>query len=159
MSKATVRIARPEDADTVISLIEGLAEYEKLTPPDDAAKERLRRELCSDPESLYTLLAEVDGKAVGYACAFEHYSTFEGLPKFFLEDIFVREEFRSSGAGFRLFQACVREGARRGCTAMEWEALTWNRLAIDFYERLGAEPQKEWQTYRLDGEAFRRLAG
>lgn len=158
MTKATVRLARTEDVDAIIELMEGLAEYEKLTPPDDAAKTRLRATLCADPERVYTLIAEVDGAPAGYAVAFDQYATFEGRVRFYLEDIFVREEFRSTGAGFALFSAVAAEGARRGATAMEWEVLTWNRLALDFYERLGGKNEEAWYTYRLDGEAFARVA-
>jgi GNAT superfamily N-acetyltransferase len=158
MSRATVRLARPEDVDAILELMEGLAAYEKLTPPDADAKERLRRDLCADPERLYTLIAEVDGAPAGYAVAFNAYATFEGRVRFYLEDIFVLEEHRGTGAGFALFSAVAAEGARRGATALEWEVLTWNRPALDFYERVGGKHEEAWYTYRLDGERFAEVA-
>ena len=91
--------------------------------------------------------------------AFERYSTFRGLPKFYLEDIFVHEEQRGTGAGAALFREVTREAVRRGCFAMEWEVLTWNRLALGFYERHGAIREEGWYTYRLEVEALNRVAG
>jgi GNAT superfamily N-acetyltransferase len=155
----TVRRAVSGDAEAVLGLIHALADYEKLQGPDEAARERMRVDLFADPERITTLVAEVDEAIVGYAVAFEHYSTFEGLPKLFLEDIFVLEEHRGSGAGFALFREVVREAERRGCFSVQWEVLTWNRLALDFYERLGAVRGEGWHTYGLDEEGMRRITG
>jgi GNAT superfamily N-acetyltransferase len=134
----TVRRATSGDADAVLALIQALADYEKLNGPDEAAKERLRTGLFDGRLGMITLLAEVDGEIAGYAVAYEQYSTFEGLPKLFLEDIFVREEHRGTGAGFALFREVTREAVRRGCCEMEWQVLTWNEPAMDFYRRRGA---------------------
>lgn len=107
---------------------------------------------------MVTLVAEVDGEVVGYAVAYEQYSTFEGMPKMFLEDIFVLEEHRGSGAGYALFREVAAEAARRGCCEMEWQVLTWNQVAMDFYERLGGRRDDEWFTYLLDVDGIRRVA-
>jgi len=153
-----VRRATPADGEVVVALIEGLANYEKLTPPDEAAKSRLLTDMFSDGRRFQTYVALVDGRAAGYAITFQLYSTFKGRPKLYLEDIFVREEFRFSGVGLALFREAAREAARMGCKEMEWEVLTWNQLAIDFYERLGAKPDTGWQTYTLEREHIERLA-
>jgi GNAT superfamily N-acetyltransferase len=142
----------------VLELIQGLADFEKLEGPDEVSKERLRTGLFDGRLGMITLLAEVDGEAAGYAVAYEKYSTFSGLPNLFLEDIFVLEKFRGSGAGFALFREVAAEAERRGCGEMEWQVLTWNRHAMDFYERLGARRDEEWYTYLLDLEGLRRLA-
>ncbi len=159
MTTVRVRRAGPDDADDVFALIQALADFEKLQGPDDAAKERMRTGLFDGSLGMITLLAEVDGAAVGYAIAYEKYSTFEGLPKLFLEDIFVLEPHRGSGAGYALFREIAAEAARRGCCEIEWQVLTWNRRAMDFYERLGARRDEAWYTYLLDSDGIRTVAG
>jgi GNAT superfamily N-acetyltransferase len=155
----TVRRATLEDADAVLALIQALADFEKLVGPNEAARERLRTGLFDGRLEMVTLLAEVDGVIAGYAVAYERYSTFEGLPKLFLEDIFVREEHRGAGAGYALFREIAAEAARRGCCEMEWQVLTWNERAMDFYQRLGAKRDEEWYTYLLDADGIRDVAG
>jgi GNAT superfamily N-acetyltransferase len=154
----TVRAAGPADAGAVLDLIEALADFEKLEAPDDAAKNRLRTGLFDGRLGMITLIAEVDGEAAGYAVVYEQYSTFSGLPKLFLEDIFILEQHRGTGAGYLLFREVAAEAARRGCCEMEWQVLTWNQRAIDFYERLGAKRDEEWYTYLLDSDGLSRLA-
>ena len=156
--RVTVRPATPADGDALVSLIRALADYEKLTPPDDAAAKRVVAELGTNPGRFDCLLAEVGGAAVGYALFFEIYSTFRGQPKLYLEDIFVLPDHRSTGAGFELFSAVAREAVQRECAAMEWAVLDWNRLALDFYDRLGASHDPEWLPYRLERGDLERLA-
>jgi GNAT superfamily N-acetyltransferase len=145
----TVRKAELQDADALLSLIRGLAEYEKLPPPDAAAEGRLINDIFSTPHRLQAFLGECEGRAVGYALVFETYSSFLALPTLYLEDIFVLPEYRNRKVGVTLFLTMVREAHARGCGRMEWAVLDWNRLAIDFYERLGASQMKEWQLFRL----------
>jgi GNAT superfamily N-acetyltransferase len=144
-----VRKAEPPDADTLLQLIHALAEYEKLPPPDRAAEKRLMNDIFSTPPRLQAFLGECEGKAVGYALVFETYSSFLALPTLYLEDLFVMPEYRSRQVGAHLFKAMVREAHSRGCGRMEWAVLDWNRLALDFYERMGARQMKEWQLFRL----------
>ncbi len=152
-----VRRATPEDGEAVVGMIEGLASYEELTPPDAAAKSRILADMFSKARPFETYIARVDGRPAGYAITFQVYSTFRGRPKLYLEDIFVLEEFRSRGVGFALFREAAHEAARKGCEEIDWEVLTWNQLAIDFYERLGARPDTGWQTYVLPREHIERL--
>ena len=156
--RVTVRPATPADGDGLIALIRALADYEKLTPPDDAAAKRILADLRAEPGRFDCLLAEVGGEAAGYALFFETYSTFRGQPKLYLEDIFVSPGHRNTGAGFALFSAVAREAVRRGCAAMEWAVLDWNRLALDFYDSLGANHHREWLPYRLERDDLERLA-
>lgn len=150
MSTAPViRAATPADAPAILSLVLGLAAYEKLDPPDAAAQERLIRDMFTTPPRIQAFLAEIDGTPAGYAFIFETYSSFLALPTLYLEDLFVLPEFRSRKAGYALFTHVVAEAHRRGCGRMEWSVLTWNRLAIDFYVRLGAKHLSDWAVYRL----------
>ncbi|MBX2990429.1 MAG: GNAT family N-acetyltransferase [Bacteroidetes bacterium] len=145
----TVRKATPADAETILSLVDALAEYEKLAPPDAEAKGRLIRDMFSEPPKLNAYLAELDGKPAGYAFVFETYSSFLALPTLYLEDLFVLPEYRGKKAGYALFAEMVKEAYTRGCGRMEWTVLDWNQLAIDFYRRLGASHMRDWHLYRL----------
>ena len=156
--RLSVRPATPNDGEALVSLIRGLAHYEKLDPPDDAAAARLVAELAEHPSRFDCLLAEIDGTPVGYALFFETYSTFRGLPKLYLEDIFVDPDHRNTGAGSALFSAVASEAVQRGCVALEWAVLDWNRLALDFYQKLGGNHDREWLPYRLERADLDRLA-
>lgn len=154
-----VRQATQADAPAILRLVLGLAEYEKLTPPDEAAQERLVRDMFTTPPRIQAFLAEVGGEAVGYAFIFETYSSFLALPTLYLEDLFVLPEHRSKKAGYALFRHVVAEAHRRGCGRMEWSVLTWNRLAIDFYVRLGARHLSDWAVYRLTRPDMENILG
>jgi GNAT superfamily N-acetyltransferase len=144
-----VRAATPADAEKILKLVNGLAEYEKLPPPDASAQQRLIRDMFITPPRIQAFLAEIGDVAVGYAFIFETYSSFLALPTLYLEDLFVLPEYRSQKAGYALFTTVVGEAHRRGCGRMEWSVLTWNRLAIDFYVRMGATHLSDWAVYRL----------
>jgi GNAT superfamily N-acetyltransferase len=155
-----IRAAGPADAEAVLSLVDALADYEKLPRPDTAARARLREDGFGAAPRFETLIAEVGDppEAVGYALYFETYSSFLARPTLWLEDLFVMPAARRGGHGVALFRALARVARARGCARMEWSVLKWNRLAIDFYDHLGAAPLTEWQPYRLEGEALERVA-
>jgi len=144
-------VALTEDRfDDFISLINALADYEHLSRPDAAAVERLRRDAFSPQPKFEVALAVDDrGRAVGYATWFHTYSTFLARPSMYLEDLFVLEGSRKSGAGSALFEHVRALGAERGCGRMEWEVLDWNTLARDFYHRRNATWLKDWLVYRI----------
>ncbi len=158
-SPVQVRAAVPADGEKIISLIKGLADYENLTQPDAEAQARLLRDAFGPAPRFSIFLAEIEGEAAGYAFIFETYSTFRAKPKLYLEDIFVRPEYRSKKAGFALFKRCVEEAQRRGCISIEWSVLDWNELAQKFYLQLGAKQQKEWFTFQLSEENFQKISG
>lgn len=158
MSRGTVRPATAADVDQFLALVDALADYEKLARPDAGARERIVRDAFGPSPRITVWFAEVDGTAVGYALFFETYSSFLARPTLYLEDLFVRPEFRGGGHGIRLVRALAGEALRRGCARMEWTVLKWNRVAIDFYDRLGAMPMDGWQTYRLDGARLAAVA-
>jgi GNAT superfamily N-acetyltransferase len=152
-----VRRLEPADVPRLLELIDGLAEYEKLPPPDSAARERLAADATADPPRFQTLLAEVDGAIVGYAIYFFTYSTFRARPTLYLEDVFVLPERRGQGAGVALFRACAREAVAQNCARMEWQVLSWNEPSIVFYQRLGARHLDAWLPFRLDDEALQAV--
>ena len=136
--------------DEFVELLNALADYERLPRPDDAAVERLRRDaLGSEPRFEAALAINSKGKAVGYATWFYTYSTFLARPTMYLEDLFVRDEARESGAGSALFAHVRALGAQRGCGRMEWQVLDWNTLAREFYNRRQATWLKDWLVYRI----------
>jgi len=152
-----VRPATPSDAETWLSLIDALADYEKLARPDAQARQRLLLDAFGEHPRTEVYLGEVSGRVVGYAITLFTYSSFLALPTLYLEDLFVLESHRGQGVGYRLFKHCVGEAHRRGCGRMEWQVLDWNRPAIEFYERLGARQMKEWLPYRMVREDMEAL--
>jgi len=157
-SAIQIRRATPDDADSFLQLIDGLAAYEKLEPPDAAAKKRLVRDMAAKNPRFEVYLAEIKDASVGYAIVFETYSTFLALPTLYLEDLFVLPEYRKNGIGNALFRKIAAEARRRGCGRMEWAVLDWNSTAIDFYRKLGATHLKEWNVYRLTNEDLGRIS-
>ncbi len=153
--QVVVRKAKKEDEKTLLELVSSLADYEKLDPLDDDAKERLVEDGFGTDPRYVAYLAFEDEKAVGYALFFMTYSTFLARPTLYLEDIFVLEDHRKSGVGKKLFMECIKEAKNLGCERMEWTVLDWNIKAQGFYEKLGAKPLGDWIFYRLslDGKA------
>jgi GNAT superfamily N-acetyltransferase len=144
-----VRRAEPQDGSTVISLVNALADYEKLPRPDHEGCQRLLRDAFGEHRRIDIYLADVEGQSVGYAIVLETYSSFLALPTLYLEDIFVLPEYRSRHVGYSLFLFCAREALLRGCGRMEWMVLNWNELAHRFYERIGSQRLREWVPYRM----------
>ncbi len=157
VASITIRQAIPADASTILSLINALADFEKLMPPDADAKERLIRDAFSERPRFDVYLADVQGVTAGYAFVFETYSTFLAKPTLYLEDLFVLPDYRQQRVGFALFRHCVAEAERRACGRMEWTVLDWNQHAIDFYNRQGARHLSEWLHYRLMEDDIARL--
>src|SRR6266571_3253853 len=153
-----VRKATRADANAVVDLIIGLAQFERLEPPDPKAKERLAKDIF-DKKLARVIVASIGGKLAGYALYFYTYSSFLARPTLYLEDIFVNEQNRRGGVGNALFMRCVLEAARNGCGRMEWQVLTWNRKAMRFYEKLGAKRIDDLRLYRLNRDSIRALAG
>jgi len=104
------------------------------------------------------VLARKGEEVVGFALFFHNFSTFLGKPGIYLEDLYVRPQYRGSGCGAALLRHLARLAVERDCGRFEWSVLNWNQRAIDFYKSLGAEPLDEWTMYRVTGEALKRLA-
>jgi GNAT superfamily N-acetyltransferase len=146
-----IRRAERGDADELLRLICALAEFEKLEPPDEAARARLIADGFGDCPRYEAWLAVSERTVLGYAIVFETYSSFRALPTLYLEDIFVLPEARGCGVGSALFQHARQLAAQRGCGRMEWCCLDWNTRAQAFYEGAAARRLSEWLYYRLEG--------
>lgn len=140
----------PERFDDFTRLIAALADYERLDRPNAAATARLRADAFAPRARFEAALAldETD-RPIGYAIWFETYSSFLAKPTLFLEDLFVLEDARGTGAGGKLFEFVRKLGEERGCGRMDWNVLDWNTTARDFYGRRNAQWMKEWLLYRL----------
>ena len=156
--KVTIRPAVAADADRWLTLVDALADYEKLERPRPDARERLVHDAFGPAPRIWVFMAELQGRAVGYAIVCETYSSFLARPTLYLEDLFVLPEARRAGVGGAFFRVLAAEALRRRCGRMEWVVLDWNQLAIDFYEKLGARQMREWYTYRLTAEQLAEIA-
>ena len=145
-----------ENFNDFLWLVEKLTEYEKLDPPDDTAKVRLRKDGLSETPKYEAYLAKINDKYVGYIIYFMSYSSFLALPTLYLEDIFVLKEFRKKGIGQRLFEFSVKKADEKGCGRIEWHVLDWNQLGINFYKKNNAKHLSEWNYYRLNKENFKK---
>lgn len=154
-----LRPATEADLDTIIELIHALAEYEREPEAVRLVPGELRRHLFGPRPYAEVILAETgEGASAGFALFFHNFSTWEGKPGIYLEDLFVRPEFRGQGYGKALLAELARLAVERGCARLEWAVLDWNEPSIQFYRAIGAAPMDEWTTYRLSGEALATLA-
>ena len=150
----SIRPAAPADLDAIVRLIEGLAAYEKLTHLLEVTPDKLHPHLFGDKPVAEALLAERDGRVIGFALFFTNFSTFLARPGLYLEDLFVEPEHRGRGAGKALLTRLAQEAVTRGCGRFEWSVLDWNESAIGFYERMGATVMPEWRICRVTGDAL-----
>jgi GNAT superfamily N-acetyltransferase len=154
-----LRAATEADLGTIIELIRGLAEYEREPGAVRLDPEELRRHLFGPRPYAEVVLAETgEGASAGFALFFHNFSTWEGRPGIYLEDLFVRPEFRGHGYGRALLAELARLAVERGCARLEWAVLDWNEPSIQFYRALGAVPMDEWTTFRVSGDALAKLA-
>jgi GNAT superfamily N-acetyltransferase len=155
---SSIRPATPADVPTIARLIRELAEYERLTHEVVLSEAVLSSHLFGPRPFAEVLIAEDDGRAVGFALFFHNYSTFLARPGIYLEDLFVEPAYRGRGHGKALLAALARLAVERGCGRLEWAVLDWNEPSIGFYKALGAKAMDEWTVYRLTGESLRMLA-
>lgn len=158
MTEILIREATREDATLIYSFICALADYEKLRDQVKATPEGIAGLLFGPRPYAEVLIAEARGEAVGFALYFHNFSTFEGKPGIYLEDLYVEPHARGLGAGKALFARLAEIVIERGCARLEWSVLDWNAPSIAFYEALGARAMDEWTIYRLDGAALGELA-
>ncbi len=159
MSQVTIRPATVDDLDIVIGFIRALADYERLADEVKLDRTLIGCHLFGDKPMAEVLIGEIDGAPRGFALFFHNFSTFEGRPGIYLEDLFVEPEARCSGLGKALLARLAQLALERGCARLEWSVLDWNTPAIDFYKSLGATPMDEWTVNRVEGNALADLAG
>ena len=150
--------AAPQDVPLILSLINELADYEKLRHESVATEGSIRDALFGARPHAEAVIARYDGEGVGFALFFHNFSTFLGKPGLYLEDLFVRPAFRGRAIGKSLLSHLAALAVQRCCGRFQWQVLDWNRPSRDFYESLGAQADPAWVNYRMTGEALRRLA-
>ena len=152
----SIRPALAADVPALSMLIRALADFEHL-PVVMTEADLLRDGFCESPK-FRALVAEWDGQPAAYALFFSYYSTFEGRGGLFLEDLYVRDQYRGKGIGKALLARVASIALDENCFGVRWQVLDWNTPAIDFYEGLGARFLDEWKTVSLDGDALVRVA-
>jgi GNAT superfamily N-acetyltransferase len=154
----SIRAATPADISLIGQFIRDLAEYEKLAHAVRFDEAVMAQKLFGPRPYAEVLIGEIDGVAQGFALFFHNFSTFEGRPGIYLEDLFVRPDARGAGLGKALLGKLAALAVERDCARLEWSVLDSNTPAIDFYKSLGATPMDEWTVYRVDGDALDNLA-
>jgi GNAT superfamily N-acetyltransferase len=149
MGTSSIRLATAGDVSIILSLVRELAVYEREPDAVIATEADLHASLFGDDAVASCLIAELDGEVVGFALWFRNFSTWQGRPGIYLEDLFVRPSARGSGLGKALLLRLVEIARERGYRRVEWSVLDWNEPAIGFYRSLGATPNDEWTTWRL----------
>lgn len=150
----TIRKAEEKDVPIILQLIKELAEYEELLHQVITTEEDLARVLFNKNSFVNVLLAEYNDKIAGQALFFYNFSTFVGKPGLYLEDFYVKPEFRGKGIGKALLMEVIKTAKERDCGRVEWVVLDWNKPAIDFYKGIGAIPLDEWTIFRLTSDKF-----
>jgi GNAT superfamily N-acetyltransferase len=156
--KFTIRPATEADIPLILCLTKELAEYEKLPHEVTATVELLRRNLFGECRKAEVLLASEGDVEIGFAVFFHNFSTFLGKSGMYLEDLFIRPEFRGRGYGKAMMIHLARIATGRDCARFEWSVLDWNEPSLEFYRSLGAIPMSEWTTQRMTSEALGKLA-
>lgn len=153
-----IRPAKESECGIILGFIKELAEYEKLLHEVQATEEMILENIFRK-RIAEVVFAELNGRPVGFALFFHNFSTFIGKPGIYLEDLYVKPEYRGKGCGKKLLIYLAKLAKVRGCGRFEWAVLDWNKKAISFYKSLGARPMDEWTVYRLAGQELEEVAG
>ena len=157
MEQMQFRFAEKKDVPLILQFIKDLAEYEHMLD-EVVATEELLTEWIFQKEKAEVIFVLEDGKEVGFALFFHNFSTFLGRAGIYLEDLYVKPEYRHKGYGKGLLKKLAQIAVERGCGRLEWWCLDWNQPSIDFYLSLGAEPMEDWTVYRIAGDTLHKLA-
>jgi GNAT superfamily N-acetyltransferase len=150
-----IRDTTEKDIPQIFALIKELAEYEKLSDMVTADEFILKENLFGKRRYAEVILSEYEGNPAGYALYFYNFSTFNGKPGIYLEDLYVRPSFRKKGIGKALFNYLIETAKTKKCGKIEWIVLDWNKSAMEFYKSFDAEPMNGWIVFRLDEEEFK----
>lgn len=151
------RYAERKDIPLILRFIRELADYEKMLD-EVVADEATLESWIFDKQKAEVIFAVADGREVGFALFFHNFSTFLGRAGLYLEDLYVRPEYRGKGYGKAILKKLAAIAVERGCGRLEWWCLDWNKPSIDFYLSLGAEPMSDWTVYRIAGDTLTKLA-
>ena len=155
----TIKAATKKDVPVILAFIRKLADYERLSHEVVASEELLQRTIFGQRRTAEVAIGYFKNEPVGFVLFFHNFSTFLGRPGIYIEDLFVDESFRRRGFGGALLAHIAKLAAVRDCGRLEWSVLDWNEPAINFYQKLGAVPMKEWTVFRVTKESLNRLAG
>jgi len=151
------RFAERKDVPLILYFIKELADYEKMLD-EVVATEQLLEQWLFDKNKAEVIFSMEDGKETGFALFFHNFSTFLGRSGIYLEDLYVKPEYRHKGYGKGLLKKLAEIAVERGCGRLEWWCLDWNRPSIDFYLSMGAQPMEDWTVYRIAGDTLTKLA-
>ena len=151
------RFANESDTSLILSFIRDLAAYENMLDLVTATEDVLR-EWLFEKQKAEVLFAMLGKQEIGFALYFYNFSTFLGKAGLYMEDLFVKPQYRGYGYGKAILKRLAQIALERGCGRLEWWCLDWNKPSIDFYRSLGAEPMDDWTVYRISGETLQRLA-
>ena len=149
--------AERKDTLLILQFIKKLAKYEKMES-EVVADEKTLESWIFDKKKAEVIFAVLNGEKIGFALFFHNFSTFLGKAGIYLEDLFIEPKYRGKGYGKALFKKLASIAVERGCGRLEWWCLDWNKPSIDFYLSMGAEPMKDWTTYRITGDTLKTLA-
>jgi GNAT superfamily N-acetyltransferase len=152
-----IRSARSEESAVILQLIKDLAEYEKAPDQVEATESDLKATIFGKEPKVFCDVVEVDGEIAGMAIWFLNYSTWQGKHGIYLEDLFIKPEYRGRGYGKALLVHLAKLCEKKGFGRFQWWVLDWNSPAIEFYRSLGAEAMDEWTVYRVSGKALKDL--
>ncbi len=153
-----IRPATINDTKLVLEFIKALAKYERLPHEVVATEDLLKQTLFGDRKVAEVVIGHYNTIPVGFALYFHNFSTFLGRPGIYLEDLFVKPEYRGKGFGKALLVYLAKVTKERKCGRLEWSVLDWNESSINFYKNLGAKPMDDWTMYRVTGKALDDLA-
>ena len=155
--KLNFRYAERKDTPLILQFIKDLADYEKMLD-EVVADEATLEEWIFDKQKAEVIFAMENSKEIGFALFFHNFSTFLGRAGIYLEDLYVQPGYRGKGYGKAILKKLASIAVERGCGRLEWWCLDWNKLSIDFYMSLGAEPMSDWTVYRIAGDTLLELA-
>ena len=156
--KVTMKIKEITQTDipTLLELIKDLAKYEQLLNQVSANEDLLTQWIINEKKA-NALLLEYNHTIVGFVLYFNNFSTFLGKPGIYLEDLYIKEDYRNKGFGKQVFKYLANECIQKGYGRLEWSVLDWNEPSIQFYQKLGAVPMSDWTTYRLTESELKKL--
>jgi GNAT superfamily N-acetyltransferase len=155
-SRLILRPATRADGSALLAMVDAMADTDKMPHLDAEAQQRLLRD-GFEKRRFEVVLAEWEGKPVGYVAFFETYSTFEARPSLFIDDLFVQPAYRGRHVAVELFRHCLREAKRRDCGRVEWLVLEGNLPAFGFYDHIGAKKLQKWIPFRLPRADFEKM--